>query len=143
MGRHDQPELDATMYGDGGQSGYDAATRHPVQQLLLAVQRRELRDGDPTAWVIVSGPLFDPNRKPEGGPRSTAGDRRPGRVGHAVPRRPARLAHADNGGNKAALEANCPEFTTFGGQPGCGDLAPLGDPSGIGSARPGHLGPAI
>ena len=26
----------------------------------------------------------------------------------------------------ANYEANCPEFTTFGGKPGCGDFQPLG-----------------
>jgi len=32
----------------------------------------------------------------------------------------------DWGGNQAYLEANCPEFTTFAGQPGCGNFVPIG-----------------
>jgi hypothetical protein len=31
----------------------------------------------------------------------------------------------------ANYEANCPEFTTFGGQPGCGDFQPLGGRTGL------------
>ena len=33
----------------------------------------------------------------------------------------------DWGGNQAYLEANCPEFTTFADQPGCGDFVPIGN----------------
>ncbi|PYI41531.1 MAG: hypothetical protein DMF12_09845 [Verrucomicrobia bacterium] len=33
----------------------------------------------------------------------------------------------DWGGNQATLEANCPEFTTAGNQPGCGDFVRIGD----------------
>jgi hypothetical protein len=32
----------------------------------------------------------------------------------------------DNGGDQAYLEANCPEFTTPGDEPGCGDWVELG-----------------
>jgi hypothetical protein len=40
----------------------------------------------------------------------------------------------DFGGDKATLEANCPEFTTAFNQPGCGDFVPLGGPGGVNSA---------
>src|ERR687887_1271489 len=33
----------------------------------------------------------------------------------------------DWGGNQAFLEANCPEFTTAGNQPGCGDFVKIGN----------------
>jgi len=34
----------------------------------------------------------------------------------------------DWGGNQAFLEANCPEFTTSGANPACGDFVPIGPP---------------
>ncbi len=39
----------------------------------------------------------------------------------------------DWGGNQAYLEANCPEFTTFAGQPGCGNFVVIGN--GVPSTR--------
>ena len=109
---------------------------HPLQQLLLASTRDvNFQNGDPDEVGRHLGAVL---RRPERGVGVLqAGDRRPGR-------RPARiyagLQHVwrtkDNGGNQADLEANCPEFTTSGDQPGCGDFVALGDPSGKGGA--GH-----
>jgi hypothetical protein len=46
----------------------------------------------------------------------------------------------DNGGPQDYLEANCPEFTTFGDDARCGDWKPLGDPFPAGGAGdPGDL----
>src|SRR5439155_16898123 len=43
----------------------------------------------------------------------------------------------DWGGDRDYLEANCPEFTTSGSDPNCGDFATLGGPAG--NDTPGDL----
>ena len=112
---------------------------HPVHELLLAVQRRELRERRPDRLGDRLGELL----RRDGAPKEASAFYLPEIADPAVPGTQfTGLQHVwrtlDNGGDKATLEANCPEFTTFGGQAGCGDFAPLGDPSGNGG--PGTSG---
>jgi hypothetical protein len=131
------PSWPQTMYGDGGQSGFDVGNSHiRFNNFFSPYTDENFRNGDPTAWVIISGNLFDPKTAhpkeltafyvPEIGDPVVSGTQFFG-AQHV-------WRTLDNGGDQTYLEANCPEFTTFGGQPGCGDLAPLGDPSGQGSS---------
>lgn len=129
-----------TIYGDGGQSGFDSGNSSiRFTNFFSPYSDENFENGDPTAWVIVSGTFFDA----DGNPKEASAFYLPEIADPAVPGTQfTGLQHIwrtlDNGGDKATLEANCPEFTTFGGQPGCGDFAPLGDPSGNGG--PGTSG---
>jgi len=125
------------MYGDGGQSGFDVGKPNiRFNNFFSPYTDENFRNGDPTAWVIISGNLFDPTT---GHPKENTAFYVP-EIGDPVVSGTQFFGaqHVwrtlDDGGNQAYLEANCPEFTTFGGQPGCGDLAPLGDPTGQGSS---------
>ncbi len=128
------------IYGDGGNSGYDGANpTWRFNEFTSAFTDANFQNGDPTKWVIISAPLVnsgeavgfywpevaDPNPPTDAHPifsglqhvwRSWAFGA--GVAGH-VPQ--------DTTPNIAFYEANCQEFTVFGGQPGCGDFAPLGD----------------
>jgi hypothetical protein len=136
-GLNSNPSWFSTMYGDGGQSGFDVGNPHiRFNNFFSPYTDENFRDGEPTAWVIISGPLFDPVT---GHPKEHTAFYVPEISDPVVSGTQFYGAQhvwrtTDNGGNQAYLEANCPEFTTFGGQPGCGDLAPLGDPSGFGSS---------
>jgi len=131
------PSWFSTMYGDGGQSGFDVGNPHiRFNNFFSPYADENFRDGNPTAWVITSGPFFDPVTGhpkertafyvPEIGDPVVSGTQFYG-AQHV-------WRTTDNGGNQATLEANCPEFTTSGAQQGCGDFKPLGDPSGNGSS---------
>lgn len=129
-----------TIYGDGGQSGYDSGNSHiRFTNFYSPYSDENFENGDPSSWVIVSGNFFNPDTSP----KEASAFYLPEIADPAVPGTQfTGLQHVwrtlDNGGNKRYLEANCPEFTTFGGQAGCGDFAPLGDPSGNGG--PGSAG---
>ncbi len=124
-----------TMYGDGGQSGFDIGNSHlRFNNFYSPYLDVNFQDGAAEKWVIASGTFFDPT---SGNPKELSAFYMPvindPKVAGTIY---AGLGHVwrtqDWGGNQANLEANCPEFTTFGGQPGCGDFAPLGDPAGQG-----------
>ena len=141
-GSANNPNWPETMYGDGGQSGFDVGNPHiRFNNFFSPYNDENFRDGNPTAWVVVSGPLFLPNGNPK---EATAfyvpeiGD--PVVAGTQFYGAQHVWRTTDNGGDQATLEANCPEFTTPGSQQGCGDMKPLGDPSGNGGpGTPGDL----
>jgi hypothetical protein len=130
-----------TIYGDGGQSGFDVSDGARFTNFFSPYSDENFENGDPTAWVIVSGNYFDAS----GNPKENSAFYLPEIADPVVSGTQfTGLQHVwrtlDNGGDKSYLEANCPEFTTFGGTPGCGDFLPLGDPSGQGgSGTPGDL----
>ena len=121
-----------TIYGDGGQSGFDVA--NPAirfNQFFGGFGDVNFRSGDPTAWVIATAnPLISKEAvafywpeiaDPKVGGTIFTGFQHVWRT-------------KDNGGNQFVLEANCPEFTTPGDKPGCGDFEALGGPAGAGNA---------
>jgi hypothetical protein len=76
------------------------------------------RSGDPTAWVVVTAPMLNSGEGvgfywPEIADPVVPGTMYTG------------FRHVwrtkDSGGDQAHLEADCPEFTTPGNKPGCGD----------------------
>jgi hypothetical protein len=78
--------------------------------------------------VIISAPIFS---SPEGSyfyPPIIA-DPNPAMAGSIFQGSFSVWRTQDWGGNQGYLEANCPEFTTFAGQPGCGDFVPIGPTS--------------
>jgi hypothetical protein len=82
--------------------------------------------------VIISAPIFS---SPEGSffyPPVIA-DPNPTKAGSIFQGSWSVWRTQDWGGNQAYLEANCPEFTTFAGKPGCGNFVVIGN--GVPSTR--------
>jgi hypothetical protein len=117
------------IYGDGGQSGFNAAN-DALRFNTFTGQANDanFRNGDPTAWVIISAPILT---SPEGAffyPPIIA-DPNPAAAGSIFQGSFSVWRTQDWGGDQAFLEANCPEFTTSAAQPGCGDFVIIGDGS--------------
>jgi hypothetical protein len=115
------------IYGDGGQSGFNAAD-DTLRFNTFTGQANDanFRGGDPTKWVIISAPILS---SPEGAffyPPIIA-DPNPARAGSIFQGSFSVWRTQDWGGNQAYLEANCPEFTTSAVQPGCGNFAVIGN----------------
>lgn len=114
-----------TIYGDGGQSGFNLANPAIRFNTFFGQNTDEnFQSGDPTKWVVTSGPLYTSGEvqafyMPIIADPSVAGTQFAG------------LQHVfrtqDNGGDKTFLEGTCPEFTTSAAQPNCGDWVALGN----------------
>jgi len=111
------------IYGDGGQSGFNVGNSAQRFNTFFAnYTDANFRNGNPSKWVVISGPLFAETSafyKPIIADPFVAGTIFLGE--QSVWRT------QDWGGDQAFLEANCPEFTTPGNQPGCGDFVIIGD----------------
>lgn len=113
-----------TIYGDGGQSGFDATTQNVMfNEFTSNATDSNFRDGLQTAWVVVSGPLAQSG---ENAPFYSAIIQDPAVSGTRFFGMNHVWRTKDNGGNQAFLEANCPEFTTSFDNPNCGDWVALG-----------------
>lgn len=119
-----------TIYGDGGVPAFDSTnTSWAMNEFFGAATDVNFRNGDPTKWVIVSGPLANSGEgsefyKPQIGDPVVSGTSFVGMQ--------SIWRTQDFGGDQAFLEANCPEFTVSFAQKGCGDFVPLGDEAGKG-----------
>jgi hypothetical protein len=115
------------MYGDGGQSGFnagDSALR--FNSFTSNFHDVNFRNGDPVKWVIASGPIAATE---PGGAQFYApiiADPNPGAAGTIFQGSLSVWRTQDWAGNQAFLEANCPEFTTSGANPACGDFVRIG-----------------
>jgi len=111
------------IYGDGGQSGFNVGNSSQRFNTFFAnYTDANFENGDPSKWVIISGPLFAETSaffKPIIADPFVAGTIFVGE--QSVWRT------QDWGGDQSYLEANCPEFTTAGNQPGCGDFVQIGN----------------
>jgi len=111
------------IYGDGGQSGFNFGNSAQRFNTFFAnYTDANFQNGDPSKWVVISWHLFTETSafyKPIIADPFVAGTIFLGE--QSVWRT------QDWGGNQAFLEANCPEFTTPGNQPGCGDFVIIGD----------------
>ena len=111
------------IYGDGGQSGFNVGNSAQRFNTFFAnFTDANFQNGDPLKWVVISGPLFAESSlfyKPIIADPFVAGTIFVGEqsVWRTV----------DWGGNQAFLEANCPEFTTPGDDPDCGDFVKIGN----------------
>jgi hypothetical protein len=130
------------IYGDGGNSGYDGTNpTWRFNEFTSAFTDANFENGDPTKWVIISAPLVN-SGEAVGFYWPEVADPNPPTGAHPIF---SGLQHVwrswafGAGANPTAVpqnmtpdianyEANCPEFTVFGGQPGCGDFQPLGGP---------------
>jgi hypothetical protein len=116
------------IYGDGGESGFNIG--NPAirfNQFFLGFTDVNFQNGDPTKWVVISGPLLQSGEEINFYWAELMDPKVPGTMYTG-------LQHVwrtfDNGGNQAFLETNCPEFTTPGDQATCGDWVPLGAANG-------------
>jgi hypothetical protein len=130
------------IYGDGGQSGFNAANEH-LRFNSFATQAHDanFHNGDPTQWVIISGPIFN---SPEGSyfyPPLIA-DPNPTRAGSIFEGSFSVWRTQDWGGSQAYLEANCPEFTS-NITPNCGDFLPIGPAGQTDLTDSGTYGPPV
>src|SRR5207253_2800397 len=110
------------IYGDGGQSGFNAADDHlRFNSFAGQAQDVNFRNGDPTKWVIATGPIIT---SPEGSlfyPPVIA-DPTKAFAGSIFQGSQSVWRTQDWAGSQAYLEANCPEFTTPAATPTCGDF---------------------
>jgi hypothetical protein len=114
------------IYGDGGQSGF-SVTNSSMRFNSFFGQNHDanFRNADPSKWVIISAPIAS---SPEGSNFYVPiiADPNPANAGTIFEGSQSVWRTQDWGGNQAYLEANCPEFTTSGTQPGCGDFVQIG-----------------
>jgi hypothetical protein len=117
------------VYGDGGQSGFrvdDSTVR--FNSFFGQNHDANFQNGDPTKWVIISGPIVT---SPEGSNfyAPIIADPNPLAAGTIFEGSQSVWRTQDWGGSQASLEANCPEFTTPSNTATCGDFVRIG-PSG-------------
>jgi hypothetical protein len=116
------------IYGDGGQSGFNAANSSLRFNSFFGQNHdANFRNADPSKWVIISAPIAG---SPEGSNfyAPIIADPNPAAAGTIFEGSQSVWRTQDWGGDQAYLEANCPEFTTPGTQPGCGDFVQIGPP---------------
>ena len=116
------------IYGDGGQSGFAAANDH-LRFNTFTGQANDVnfQNGDPTQWVIASGPIIT---SPEGSyfyPPVIA-DPNPANGRTIFQGSFSVWRTQDWAGSQSFLEANCPEFTTAAATATCGDFVIIGPP---------------
>ena len=120
----DRTSWDQSIYGDGGQSGFDAVDPTiRFNTFFGEYTDTNFRGGDPTKWVVTSGPLLN---SPEGSAFYMPIIADPLVGGSMFAGLESVWRTKDNGGDRDFLEANCPEFTTDGADPNCGDWVNLG-----------------
>jgi hypothetical protein len=129
------------IYGDGGQSGFDAA-KPDIRFNTFYTQATDtsFRGGEPTSWVVTSGPLYNGG---EGAAFYIPIISDPLVGGTMFAGLESVWRTRKNGGDQAYLEANCPEFTTSADDPTCGDWVKLGTPSLTSSARGTRAGGTV
>lgn len=119
-----------TIYGDGGVPAFDASNKSwAMNEFYGNSGDVNFQNGDPTKWVIVSAP-YALSKEASAFYKPQLGD--PVVSGTSFTGLQSVWRTQDFGGDEAYLEANCPEFTAAFNKKGCGDFAPLGDPSGKG-----------
>src|SRR5437899_2185295 len=112
------------IYGDGGQSGFNAGNSAlRFNSFTSNFHDVNFQNGDPVKWVIASGPIVASGESalfysPIIADPVSAGTLFQGSL--------SVWRTQDWAGNQAFLEANCPEFTTSGANPACGDFVPIG-----------------
>ncbi|HET7855529.1 MAG TPA: hypothetical protein VFL41_03645 [Gaiellaceae bacterium] len=114
------------IYGDGGQSGFNVADDSlRFNTFFGQASDVNFRNGDPTKWVIATGPIVS---SPEGSnfyPPIIA-DPHPATAMSIFQGSQSVWRTQDWAGDRDFLEANCPEFTTPADTPSCGDFVRIG-----------------
>ena len=112
------------IYGDGGQSGFNVG--NPAlrfNSFFLNFHDVNFRNGNPLKWVIASGPIVASGESSQFYSPIIPD---PVSAGTIFQGSLSVWRTQDWGGNQAFLEANCPEFTTSGADPNCGDFVQIG-----------------
>jgi hypothetical protein len=113
------------IYGDGGQSGFNPANSAlRFNSFSSNFHDVNFQNADPTKWVIASGPIA--SGEPRGSQFYAPIIADPAAAGTIFQGSLSVWRTQDWAGNQAFLEANCPEFTTSGANPACGDFVPIG-----------------
>jgi hypothetical protein len=131
------------IYGDGGQSGFNAATPAlRFNSFTGQFNDVNFHNGDPTKWVIATGAIVS---SPEGSYFYTPiiADPNPAKAGTIFQGSNSVWRTQDWAGNQAFLEANCPEFTTSGANTACGDFVKIGPLNATDLTDSGIYGPAV
>ena len=114
------------IWGDGGQSGFNAANPD-VRFNTFTGQANDanFRGGDPSKWVVITGDIVN---SPEGSYfyAPVTADPNPANAGSIYQGSNSVWRTQDWGGDPAFLEANCSEFTTPSNTVACGDFTPIG-----------------
>src|SRR5256884_408091 len=112
------------IYGDGGQSGFNVGnTAFRFNSFFLNFHDVNFRNGNPLKWVIASGPIVASGESSQFYAPIVAD---PVSAGTIFQGSLSVWRTQDWAGNQAFLEANCPEFTTSGADPNCGDFVQIG-----------------
>ena len=114
------------IYGDGGQSGFNAA--NPALRFNSFYGQNHdanFQNGDPTKWVIISGPIVSSSESSAFYAPIIA-DPNPVAAGTIFEGSQSVWRTQDWGGDQAYLEANCQEFTAPSNNPNCGDFIRIG-----------------
>jgi hypothetical protein len=113
------------IYGDGGQSGFNAANSSlRFNSFTSNFHDVNFQNGDPLKWVIASGPIA--STEPAQFYSPIIADPNPAAAGTIFQGSLSVWRTQDWAGNQAFLEAHCPEFTTSGANPACGDFVRIG-----------------
>ncbi len=114
------------IYGDGGQSGFSSGNG-ALRFNTFTGQANDVnfRNGDPTKWVVATGPIVSSPESSAFYPPVIA-DPHPANAGTIFQGSQSVWRTQDWGGNQAYLEANCSEFTTDAADPACGDFVRIG-----------------
>jgi hypothetical protein len=113
------------IYGDGGQSGFNIS--NPALRFNSFTSNFHdvnFQSGDPTKWVIASGPIAA--GEPGGAQFYAPIINDPLNAGTIFEGSLSVWRTQDWAGSQAFLEASCPEFTTAGNNPACGDFVRIG-----------------
>ena len=112
------------IYGDGGQSGFNVGnTAFRFNSFTGNFHDVNFRNGNPLKWVIASGPIVASGESAQFYAPIIAD---PVSAGTIFQGSQSVWRTQDWAGNQAFLEANCPEFTTSGADPNCGDFVRIG-----------------
>jgi hypothetical protein len=129
------------IYGDGGQSGFAAANDH-LRFNTFTGQANDVnfQNGDPTKWVIASGPIITSPEASYFYPPVVA-DPSSANAATIFQGSFSIWRTQDWAGSQAFLEANCPEFTTAAATATCGDFVVIGPPGQTDLVDSGTYGP--
>ena len=114
------------IYGDGGQSGFSSGNGAlRVNTFTGQASDVNFQNGDPTKWVVATGPIAN-SPESSGFYPPVIADPHSANAGTIFQGSQSVWRTQDWAGNQTYLETNCPEFTTAFDNPVCGDFVPIG-----------------
>jgi len=123
---HSSVNWNMIIWGDGGQSGFNAANpNYRFNTFTGQANDANFRGGDPSKWVVITGDIVS---SPEGSYFYTPviADPNSANAGTIYQGSNSVWRTQDWGGDQTFLEANCSEFTTPSDHANCGDFERIG-----------------